>query len=66
MISAPEVPDGPFGQAERYGGTGARVNALIHRIGAGGRDLVHEFSTAVENLWTSTVRPVEAQAGRMT
>lgn len=66
MISAPEVPDGPFGQAERYGGTGAPVNALIHRIGAGGHDLVHEFSTAVENLWTSTVRPVEAQAGRMT
>ena len=48
MISVSPVPDGPFGQDRRYGPADARVNGVVHELGASTRRSIHEFSTDVD------------------
>jgi hypothetical protein len=53
VISVSPVPDGPFGQDRRYGPADERVNGVVHELGRSTRTSIHEFSTDVDDAWTT-------------
>lgn len=53
MISVSPVPAGPFGQDRRYVPADERVNGLVHHLRSWLPSSIHEFSTDVEERWTT-------------
>jgi hypothetical protein len=63
VISVSPVPDGPFGQDQRYGRPDRRVNGVVHEVRASVPPSIHEFCTGVDDAWTRLWMPPARMRG---